>query len=56
MNELDRDRDESRFDTAGLQMIGREGLTCEEVEAFLDLAIMEGQTLEEEDTTAAPFS
>jgi len=49
MNELDRDRDESRFDTAPLQMIGREGLTCQEVEDFFGVAIMEGQANEEDD-------
>ena len=47
--EMDRDNDASRFDTAPLQMIGREGLTCVEVEDFLDLAIAEGQMTEEEE-------
>jgi inositol-hexakisphosphate/diphosphoinositol-pentakisphosphate 1-kinase len=43
MNELDRDHDASRFDTAPLQVISREGLTCEEVEEFFEKAIVEGQ-------------
>jgi inositol-hexakisphosphate/diphosphoinositol-pentakisphosphate 1-kinase len=42
MNELDRDHDASRFDTAPLQVIGREGLTCEEVEEFFEKVIAEG--------------
>ena len=49
MNELDRDRDESRFDTARLQMIGREGLTCKEVEDFFEVAIREGQATDEDE-------
>jgi len=48
MSEMDRDNDASRFDTAPLQMIGREGLSCQEVEDFFELAIMEGQMTEEE--------
>jgi hypothetical protein len=44
LDEFDRDLDDSRFDTAPLQMIGREGLTCQEVEDFFELAIKEGQS------------
>lgn len=44
LDELDRDFDDSRFDTAPLQRIGREGLTCQEVEDFFELAIREGQS------------
>ena len=44
LDEFDRDQDDSRFDTAPLQVIGRDGLTCQEVEAFFELVIMEGQT------------
>lgn len=51
MNELDRDHDASRFDTAPLQIISRDGLTCEEVEEFFEKAIVEGQ---EEDATKSP--
>jgi len=42
MNETDRDMDTSRFDTAPLQMIGREGLTAQEIEEFFEEAIMAG--------------
>ena len=42
INEMDREMDTSRFDTAPLQMIGREGLTAEEVEDFFEKAIMAG--------------
>jgi len=44
MHEQERDHDASRFDTAPLQMIGREGLTCREVEDFFDVAILAGRT------------
>jgi inositol-hexakisphosphate/diphosphoinositol-pentakisphosphate 1-kinase len=44
LDEFDRDYDDSRFDTAPLQRIGREGLTCQEVEDFFELAIREGQS------------
>jgi inositol-hexakisphosphate/diphosphoinositol-pentakisphosphate 1-kinase len=47
MSEMDRDNDASRFDTAPLQMIGREGLTCLEVEEFLEMVMMEGEMTEE---------
>lgn len=47
MNELDREQDQSRFDTAPLQLIGREGLTCQEVEKFFEQAIMAGRSDEE---------
>lgn len=51
VHEQERDQDTSRFDTAPLQMIGREGLTCKEVEDFFESAIREGQT-----TTLEPES
>jgi inositol-hexakisphosphate/diphosphoinositol-pentakisphosphate 1-kinase len=41
LDETDREMDPSRLDTAPLQMIGREGLTCEEVEDFLELLMQE---------------
>lgn len=47
MKELDREQDQSRFDTAPLQQIGREGLTCQEVEDFFEQAIMAGRSDEE---------
>jgi inositol hexakisphosphate/diphosphoinositol-pentakisphosphate kinase len=49
LDELDRDMDASRFDTSPLKMIGRDGLTCQEVEDFFEMAIMEGQTGENEE-------
>ena len=48
MHEQDRDSDPSRFDTAPLQMIGRDGLTCQELEDFFHAAIMEGDADGEE--------
>lgn len=42
MAELDRDSDSSRFDTNPLQVIGREDLSCQHVEEFLDDCITEG--------------
>ena len=47
MHEQDRDSDPSRFDTAPLEMIGREGLTCRELEDFFNEAVMEGATVVE---------
>lgn len=48
MNENDRDSDISRFDTAPLQKIGRDDLTCKEVEDFLESAIMAGRGEDDE--------
>jgi hypothetical protein len=48
MDENDRDADNSRFDTAPLQKIGRDDLTCIEVEDFLESAIMAGRGEDEE--------
>lgn len=45
--EADRDLDTSRNQTEPLQMIGREGLTCKEVEDFFSKAIKEGGSSEE---------
>lgn len=44
LQELDRDLDTSRFETAPLEIIGRDGLTCEELEAFFDTAIQAGKS------------
>jgi hypothetical protein len=41
-----RDLDTARVETAPLQMIGRVGLTCEELERFFDDAIQAGKTTE----------
>ena len=47
MNELDREQDQSRFDTAPLQLISRDGLTCQDVEEFFEQAIVAGRSDEE---------
>lgn len=44
MAELDRDKDESRFDTEKLQVISIDGLTSEQVEGYFAEAIKEGET------------
>ena len=49
MAELDRESDSSRFDTAPLEMIGREGLTCKDLEEWFSTAIVAGQTENESD-------
>ena len=49
IEEANRDADLSRFDTAPLEHIGREGLTCKEVEDFLGAAIMEGRKDDEDE-------
>jgi hypothetical protein len=56
MHEQQRDQDTSRFDTAPLQMIGREDLTCKGVEDFLEKAMMAGRSEEQEEvaSTANP--
>jgi hypothetical protein len=48
--------DSARFETAPLQMIGRDGLTCEELEAFFGKAIMAGRTDDEVSYDAASLS
>jgi len=49
MAELERDSDASRFDTEGLQMIGRENLTCREVEEYFTTAMVCGKTEDDDD-------
>jgi len=49
MAELDRESDSSRFDTAPLEMIGREGLTCKDLEECFSSAIVAGQIENESD-------
>ena len=44
-----RDVDTSRFDTAPLVAIGRDGLTCKEVEDFFGSAILEGRKHKEDE-------
>ena len=49
MAELERDSDASRFDTEGLKMIGREGLTCQEVEDYFTTAMACGKTEDDDE-------
>lgn len=49
LDETNRDSDASRFDTAPLQMIGREGLTCQEVEDFFEEVIMSSGEFEDDE-------
>jgi len=49
MAELDRESDSTRFDTAPLEMIGKEGLTCKDLEECFSSAIVAGQTENESD-------
>lgn len=49
MHKTDREQDTSRFDTAPLQPIGREGLTCQEVEDFFQVAITAGRSEDDDD-------
>lgn len=56
LHELTRDEDTSRFDTAPLQMIGREGLTCQEMEDFFEQAIMAGRSEDEDSYEMASTS
>jgi hypothetical protein len=49
MAELDRESDSTRFDTAPLEMIGREGLTCKDIEECFSSAIVAGTTENESD-------
>lgn len=44
MHEKRRDQDTSRFDTAPLQLISKEGLTCEDVEDFFETAMLAGRS------------
>ena len=49
MAELDRDLDNSRFDTEPLMMISKENLTSEELEEYFTHAIKEGHTEEDDE-------
>jgi inositol hexakisphosphate/diphosphoinositol-pentakisphosphate kinase len=60
IHEANRGSDTARLDTAPLHMIGRDGLTCKEVEDFFGSAILEGAKPEDDDidvasTTTAEF-
>lgn len=52
LDEANRDSDLSRLDTAPLQMIGRDSLTCQELEEFFEEAIMAGRA--DEDSEPPP--
>lgn len=56
MAEMDRDSDSSRYDTDKLEMIGRHGLTFEEVESFFSEVIEAGKSNEEEHYEVASMS
>jgi hypothetical protein len=56
LHELTRDEDASRFDTAPLQLIGRDGLTCQEMEDFFEQAIMAGRSEDEDSYEMASTS
>ena len=42
IDESNRNTDSTRFDTAPLNVVSRDGLTCEDIEAFFGSAIFEG--------------
>lgn len=48
IDEDEREHDTARYGTERLQVIGREGLTCAEVEDFFEQAIMAGKSDDEE--------
>ncbi|KAL7559057.1 hypothetical protein ACA910_018412 [Epithemia clementina (nom. ined.)] len=48
IDEDEREHDASRYGTEPLQVIGRDGLTCAEVEDFFEQAIMAGRSDDEE--------
>jgi hypothetical protein len=49
IHENNRDADTSRFDTAPLIAVGRDGLTCKEVEDLFGSAILEGRKHKEDE-------
>lgn len=53
LDETVRDFDATRFDTAPLQLIGRDDLTCAELEEFFANAIADGRALEDDDDADA---
>ena len=53
LDEANRESDPSRLDTAPLQMIGRDSLTCDELEEFFAEAIMAGRA-DDEDCAESP--
>lgn len=51
MAEMDRDLDNSRFETDPLELISKDGLSCQEVEDYFDDCIDEGKTAEDDDAS-----
>lgn len=51
MAEMDRDLDNSRFETDPLELISRDGLSCQEVEGYFSECIDEGKTDEDDDAS-----
>ena len=51
MAEMDRDLDNSRFETDPLELISRDGLSCQEVEDYFSECIDEGKTDEDDDAS-----
>jgi inositol hexakisphosphate/diphosphoinositol-pentakisphosphate kinase len=49
IHESDRNADTTRLDTASLEVVGRDGLTCREIEDFFGSAILEGGNEEDEE-------
>lgn len=51
MAEMDRDLDNSRFETDPLELISKDGLSCQEVEDYFSKCIDEGKTDEDDDAS-----
>jgi len=51
MAEMDRDLDNSRFETDSLKLISKEGLSCQEVEEYFTDCIDQGKTDEDDDAS-----
>ena len=51
MAEMDRDLDNSRFETDPLELISKDGLSCQEVEDYFTECIDEGKTDEDDDAS-----
>lgn len=49
MAEMDRDLDNSRFETDPLELISKDGLSCQEIEDYFNNCIEEGKTDEDDD-------
>ena len=51
MAEMDRDLDNSRFETDPLELISKDGLSCQEIEDYFSECIDEGKTDEDDDAS-----